>query len=142
MALQTKYITLDEFEEYFNISLRGALGNEGNAIAFLKRIEDRMETFIDANFCKSIEIYYPSFTDYQKAHYKRALLEQAIYVFRNGDVSVDSGYDTDKGVIADINTIKKISISPNAKQELILCGLWNRHLRGVRGFGMPNGWWL
>lgn len=139
--LKTKYITLDEFREYFvDVDLREALQTNESATAFIVRIEDRMETFLEANFNLNIDRRYPTFTDYQKKHYKRALLEQAIYVYRNGDISVDSGFDVDRGVIADINTIKKLSIAPNAKQELILCGLWNRHIRGGRYY--TNWWWF
>lgn len=137
--LQTKYITLDDFRDYFvDVDLRVALGTEESAIAFLKRIEDRMETFLESNFNKNIDMQYKCFTDYQKKHYKRALLEQAIYVFKNGDLSVDSGFDPERGVITDIETIKKISLAPNAKQELILCGLWSRALRGSRSY--YDGW--
>ena len=133
--LLTRFISLDEFREYFvDVDLRASLGSEESATAFLVRIEDRLETFIDANFNKSVENEYRCFTDYQKKHFKRALLEQAIYIFRNGDVSVDSGYDQDKGVIADINTIKQVSIAPNCKQELVLCGLWDRNLQS-KGLG-------
>lgn len=138
--IQSKYITLDEFTEYFpEIDIIGAFGTEEKALAFIKRIEDRMETFIAANFDKNVEWIYPRFTDYQKKHYKRALLEQAIYIFKNSDLSVDSGYDLDRGVVADIETLKKLAIAPNAKEELLLCGLWSRHLRGT-GWNDIWGW--
>ena len=141
MALQTKYITLDEFDEYFpEINIRLALGGETNALAYLKRIEDRLQTFIDVNFHIQTDRLYPTFTDYQKYHYKRALLEQAIYIFKNSDLSVDSGFDTDRGVVADINTIQKVAIAPNTKQELVLCGLWSRHLKNYGFINMKE--WL
>ena len=60
--------------------------------------EEKMATFIDAEFFRKVDEEYPNFTDYQKQHYQLALLEQAIYVFKNGDISVDSGYDYDEGV--------------------------------------------
>ena len=128
----TKYISLDEFKDYFGIDLIQELGSQESALSFLKRIEDRMETFVGANFDRNVDREYAKFTDYQKIHYKRALLEQAIYILKNSDISVDSGYDIDKGVVVDIETIKKLSISLNSKQELILCGLWSRHLRAGR----------
>lgn len=140
MAIQTRYITLDEFAEYFvDTDLRTQLGTDESALAFMRRIEDRMETFLAVNFHQYIDREFARFTDYQKRHYKRALLEQAIYIFRNGDITVDSGYDLDRGVIADINTLNKIAIAPNAKQELMLCGLWDRNLNGARG---SEVWWI
>lgn len=141
--LQTKYVTLDEFKEYFGIDLSVELEDDANssnkANAFLKRIEDRMETYLNSNFYRNVELEYPKFSDYQKKHYKRALLEQAIYVLKNGDISVDSGYDGDRGQIISKGNLKKLIIAENCKQELILCGLWCRKIKS-RGFSF-EGWW-
>lgn len=131
--LQTKYITLDEFTQYFpNEDLIASMGSQEGAIAFLKRIEDRMEAYVGANFDKNVERLYREFNDYQKEHYKRALLEQCIYVLKNGDISVDSGYDPERGEIVNITTLKKLALSFNSKEELLLCGLWSRHIRAGR----------
>lgn len=139
--LQTKYISIDDFDEYFPEigPLREELGGEQNALAFLTRIEDRMEAFIDSNFNKSVDRMYPIFSDYQKKHYKLALLEQAIYIFKESDVSVNSGYDFDKGEIISRSKIRQISIAPNAVDNLRLCGLWNRNLRR---YGYGTGVWF
>ena len=141
--LKTKYITVDEFKEYFGIDLDATLqdddnpSNKGNA--FLLRIEDRVASFLDANFYRSVENEYPEFTDYQKQHYKLALLEQAIYVFKNGDISIDSGYDYSEGIKVRRSELQSIVIAENAKNNLMLCGLWSRKLKGrKRGFGY--GW--
>ena len=138
--LRTKYITLDEFEEYFGIDLRAELQNDMDAIRFLKRIEDRLATFCDSKFNTNIDMKYPNFTDYQKLHYKRALLEQAIYIFKNGDISVDSGYDPEKGEIA---RTERYAIAPNCKDELRLCGIWNRNIPNMAGgIWLTDAWWL
>ena len=129
--LQTRYISLDEFNEYFCIDLRAEFGEEIKALAFLKRIEDRLETFVDSNFNANVAQRWPVFTQYQKYHYKHALLEQAIYVFKNGDISVDSGYDPERGHIADT---QKYIIAPNCKAELRLCGVWNRNIPNMSPF--------
>lgn len=133
--LQTKYITLDEFKEYFGIDLREQLKTEENALAFLKRIEDRLATFCDSKFNQNVDMKYPYFSDYQKYHYKLALLEQAIYIFKNGDISVDSGYDPEKGEVAK-NPAEKYGIAPNCKDNLRLCGIWNRNIPN-----MGPMWW-
>lgn len=141
MDIVTKYITPDEFKTYFGIDLEAELKGGANpsdsATAFLKRIEDRLATFINANFYRNVDLEYPEFTDYQKEHYARALLEQAIYVFRNGDISVDSGYDYEHGETASTTTLLFKSIAPNCKQELLLCGLWCRKIKGARA----NSWY-
>ena len=119
LELQTKYITADDFKNYFGVDL-GAELNE-NPTSFLMRIETRMESYLNSMFYRNIEREYPTFSDYQKLHYKLALLEQAMYVTKNGDISVDSGYDPEKGEIISQATIDKIAIGLNAKNELILC---------------------
>lgn len=141
MAIQTRYITKDEFREYSGIDLDAQLKDDDNpsdkANAFLKRIEVRMEAFLNANFFRNINVEYRKFSDYQKEHYKYALMEQAIYVLRNGDISTDSGYDTEKGEVANAKHLKGIIIAPNAKDQLSLCGLWCRHIDGARDY---YGW--
>ena len=137
MSLQTKYISLDDFKDYFGIDLVEELGTTENAIGFLKRIEDRMEVYLDSNFNKHIEREYPHFSDNQKEHYKLALLEQAIYIWRNGDVSVDSGYDIESGEKVSRGKIKEISIATNSIDHLRMCGLWNRSI--ARTFWGPFG---
>lgn len=145
MELKTKYITADDFKQYFGIDLEAELKTNDNpsneVTAFLKRIENRMCAFINARFYKNVDIDYKHFTDYQKEHYKLALLEQANYVLTQGDVSVDSGYDIESGVKADRKILDSIKISSNAIDELILCGLWNRKIKN-RGRGALDGWWL
>lgn len=143
--LKTKYITPDDFKEYFGIDLDLELKASGNpsdtSVAFLKRVEDRLATFLDAQFYRKIEQEYPKFTDYQKEHYQKALLEQAIYVFKNGDISVDSGYNYEQGETASNETILKKIIAPNCKQNLLLCGLWTRKIQGNRNRGIWGGLW-
>ena len=141
MTLQTKYITLDEFDEYFPEieGIRIALGGENRALAWLKRIEDRMQIFINSNFNRNIDEEYRVFTQNMKECYKKALLEQAIYIFRNSDITVDSGYDSDKGEIMNIDRLKKIKLAPNSYDYLRLCGLTNRLLNN-RQKGII--WWM
>ena len=142
MTLQTKYITLDDFDEYFPEvgPIRELLGNETNALAFLKRIEDRMEVFLNSNFNRNIDKEYPVFTQNMKEHYKKALLEQCIYIFKNSDITVDSGYDPERGEIMNVDRMKKLALAPNALDHLRMCGLTNRQLNNYRMKG--NIWWM
>ena len=142
MTLQTKYITLDEFSQYFpEINLVEDFGRKEVALAFLKRWEDRIASFINASFNKNIDQLYPTFTDYQKEHYKLALLEQCLYIHRNSDISSDSGYDPDSGEKEDIKKLQGKVIAPNAKRELMLCGLWNRNIPDM-ATGIFTGNWF
>lgn len=142
MRLQTRYITPDDFLVYFGIDLGAQLKGNANpsdkATAFLMRIEDRMESYLNATFFKRVTDYWPNFTDWQKEQYKKALLEQAIYIFRNGDISVDSGYEPDEGIKISRRSVKELSIAPNAINYLELIGLWSRQISTPSFFG-PNG---
>lgn len=137
--LLTKYITADEFREYTGIDLEEELKDTSNPSdkvnAFLKRIEDRMEVFLNAHFFKNVTALYPCFSENQKYHYKLALIEQAYYVFKNGDISTDSGYDTDRGIIISKHARTEITLAPNAVDHLRMTGLWSAHLRSASFFG-------
>lgn len=130
--MKAQYINIEFFKEYAGIDLRSKLqedANESNkSESFLWRVEERMLSFMEANFHKNINRLWSSMSDYQKTHYKYALCEQALYVLENGDLSVDSGYDIEKGEIIDSHKKKNIIIGENARNELILCGLWNRNV--------------
>lgn len=143
--LKSKYITADDFKEYFGMDLANMLktdDNPSNTVnAFLFRLETRLEGYINANFYRNVEIEYPEFSEYQKQHYKFALLEQAMYIIRNGDISTDSGYDPEEGQKATPSQLKAIIISPNCKEQLILCGLWCRKIKN-RGKGGLDGYWV
>jgi hypothetical protein len=143
MEFKTKYITPDDFTQYFGIDLGATLRGNANpsdkANAFLMRIEDRMESYLNATFFKKVVDEWPHFTDWQKDNYRKALLEQAIYIFKNGDISVDSGYNPDEGIKIDRKDIKELSVAPNAIHYLELIGLWSRHIK-TPGFFGPNGY--
>lgn len=144
MNLQTRYITPDDFKTYFGIDLGAQLKGNANpsdkATAFLMRIEDRMESFLNAKFFKLVTDEYSKFTDWQKEQYKKALLEQAVYIFRNGDISIDSGYEPDEGIKISRHAIEELSIAPNAMNYLRLCGLWSRHIGQYNFIGEWFGW--
>ncbi len=133
MELNTRNITIDEFRSWSGIDLESQLKGDDNpsnaAQAFIDRETYRLESFIDAEFYRSIAKEYPNMQDYQKEHYKHALLEQILYVFKMGDISIDSGYDAEKGVIASNSALDEKTISRNVRRELILAGVWNGNVR-------------
>ena len=136
MEITTKYINKDDFKNVFGIDLELELKSSGNPgdtpEAFIFRLEKRLATFLDAKFYRNIDKEYPQFSDYQKENYSLALLEQGLYILRNGDISVDSGYSYDAGEISSTSLIEEKSIAPNCKQHLLVCGLWCSHIKGRR----------
>lgn len=145
IPLNTRFITLDDFKLYSGIDLEAEMKSDGNpsrtAEAFLLRTITRLESYLTARYFRSPEREYKDMTDYQKYHYKLALIEQCMYIYKVGDVTMDSGYDADFGKRTDINYLKQISIAPNAENELMNCGMLSRKMRyGTYGGDGGNGW--
>lgn len=140
MRLQTKYITADDFFQYFGIDLGAKLKGDANpsdkANSFLLRIENDIASWLDYTFFQDVDSRWPEFTDTQKEEYQLALLEQAMYVFRNGDIGVDSGYEPDEGIKVSKKEIKDIMIAPKAEMHLNKAGLCSRYLEGYGGRGI------
>lgn len=144
MNYKSRYITKDDFKGYWGIDLDQELAptsNQSNdADAFLFRVTLRLITYLNARLYRDIDREYPEFTDDQKEHFKYALLEQAMYVMRNGDIATDSGYDPERGETASRGHLEKITIGTAAIDHLMLAGLWTRKIKGSRGFNI-DGWW-
>jgi len=132
MEFKTRYITADEFKQYFGIDLQIELPNgdneSGKVAAYLTRIENRLEAWINANYFYNVTQFWETLNNYQKEQYKYALLEQAYYVLRMGDISVDSGYDKERGIIAGRSTINELSVAPNAMLHLENGGFLNTRI--------------
>lgn len=145
MALNTKYITKDDYKMYWGEDLVNRFKDDDNpsnkADALLYRVEQRLSAYINARFYRNVDTEYPTFTDFQKEHYKLALLEQVFYILRNSDISTDSGYDVDAGEVMNIEHLKNIIIAPNCKDQLMLCGLWCRKIKN-RARGGLSEWWM
>lgn len=146
ISLNTRFITLDEFKEYTGIDLAVQMKDDDNpsntAEAFLLRNTERLEAYLESEYFRSPDREFSHMTNYQKYHYKIALIEQSLYIFKNGDISVDSGYEPESGVKASSGYLSDITLSNNAKRELMLCGLLSRKMRGGRGFGGYGDGWL
>lgn len=132
MEFKTRYITADEFKQYFGIDLQIELPNgdneSGKVAAYLARIENRLEAWINANYFYNVTQFWETLNNNQKEQYKYALLEQAYYVLRMGDISVDSGYDKERGIIAGRSTINELSVAPNAMLHLENGGFLNTRI--------------
>ncbi len=132
MEFKTRYITADEFKQYFGIDLQIELPNgdneSGKVAAYLTRIENRLEAWINANYFYNVTQFWETLNNNQKEQYKYALLEQAYYVLRMGDISVDSGYDKERGVVAGRSTINELSVAPNAMLHLENGGFLNTRI--------------
>lgn len=140
--LKQKQVTNDEFKVYSGKDLTLYLtdsDNPSNEVqAFLYRKQLNIDTFIEAQMFKQIR--YENMSDYQKQHYKVAVMEQIIYELRNGEISTDSGYDNEVGALSNVDYLTYITIAPETKRHLQVAGLWSRKVKGSRTFDIGDIW--
>ena len=133
--IKTKYITADDYKQYFGEDLNVILPDDdnpnGKAGRFIMRVEDDVALFLEVNCFKRIDEEYVELSDYQKDCYKKALLNQVNYNFNNGDIGNDSGYDPQSGVRAQRANIVDVILSPKTINYLRLAGLYNRNIIGL-----------
>ena len=127
---EPKFINPSDFYNYWGIDLNAALKSDNNvsnkANTFLKIVEDRLMAWVDANTARNFK--WDELWDYEWAleHFQKALLEQAMYMYRNSDILMDSGYDPDSGIIAKREDLLKIAISESAINLLKVGGIFNQ----------------
>ena len=137
-----KYYNADEFKTYTGIDLSLELGDDDNPSnkvnSFLARVENRVKVYLASHFNSDVDRFYELMSDYQKLHFKYALIEQALYIIKNGDISVLSGVQNGR-VSLSRNEQQRVIICENAVNELRLCNLWNRNVskQAFRG----RYWW-
>lgn len=131
MRTEARFIKPDDFFNYTGMNLYEKLklkDNESNkADLFLMYVEDTMLDRVDATSFRICD--YDHLTPYQKEQLQRALIYQSQYIIRSGDLFTDSGYDVDKGLIADYNKIQQIALCRPAIDALINAGLYNHKIR-------------
>ena len=137
-----QYVSVDDFLNYWNVDLRGNLRSGANPSnkgeLFLKWTEDRLMAWIDANTFRNVpwDNLKDDYNDYrsererkygeeQKQWWKKAILAQAYYVFKNSNITMDSGYDPEKGIVATYEDLEKIEICRAAIDFIKKAGLYN-----------------
>ena len=138
LELKPQFVTVDDFNNYHGVNLREMLRNNANdsyqAERFLAREEMKFMQWIDNTTFRRLS--YHELNERQLKLFKCAILEQAMYVFKNGDIGLDSGYDPEKGVIADSDTLSSLRISQVAIDFLSNAGLFNLSMKNrPRKFG-------
>ena len=139
--MEPQFVSSSDFLNYWGVNLNKELKGDSNqsnkADLFLRRIEDRLMVWVDANTFRNVgwdelKENYKFRTEKEKEcaqirreAWQKAILTQAMYVFRNSDISLDSGYDPEKGVIAQKNDLASIEICQAAIDFIKRAGLYN-----------------
>lgn len=122
-----KFVTVDDFKNYWGIDLREVLRTHGSGSnqpeLFLSRVEDRLMNWIDNNTFRRIG--YNQLTSFQLENWQKAILTQAMYMFKNGDLGMDSGYDAEKGILVKRSDLTELEVCQAAMDYLSNAGLLN-----------------
>lgn len=133
MRTEAKFIKPDDFYNFTGKNLYKELqveDNESNKVdLFLMYIEEVMLDYIDMKSFMLYDLRNDELTPFQKEQLQKALIFQAEYVIRNGNLFTDSGYDIDKGFIADYDKIQAIAVCRPAENALIKAGIINHKIR-------------
>jgi len=143
MAINThpQFITPDDYFSYWGENLDSYLTDTDNvsnqAELFLLHVENDLLAYIDTNTYRVTRI--DRMTPFQMEQFKLALLYQARYRVKTGDTGMDSGYDMERGVIADKKTLNTIKVSDTVIEYLKRAGLWNQKIKNRRRFMRYGG---
>lgn len=135
---EPKFINPSDFYNYWGIDLNAALKSDNNvsnkANTFLKIVEDRLMAWVDSNTARNFA--WDELWQYEWAleHFQKALLEQAMYMYRNSDILMDSGYDPDSGIIAKREDLLKIAVAESAINLLKVGGIFNQVMTNRRRY--------
>ena len=136
MRTTPKFVTKDDYFNYTNqdldelIKVKDKSSNLANL--FLLRIEDRLMSYIDAETYRVFS--FDHLSPIQLEYFQKAIIEQAEYILRNGDLFTDSGYDPDEGQKIDFSKLYDITISKTAINYLKNAGLYNKVIINRRRF--------
>ena len=136
MNTEPRFVKIDDYFNYTGKNLSEMLqlnANESNqANIFLKNVESDLMSRVDAI---SFRIYpWEHLSPFQLECLQEAIILQADYVIRNGDMMSDSGYEPERGFVASMDRIQEVALSPKSKDRLIKCGLLNHVIKNRRRF--------
>lgn len=127
MRTTPRFVNYLDFYNYWSIDLNAEQKNKDNVSnktnLFLLRVEDALLDWIDSRSFRRIQ--WEDLGPEQMDALQRAIITHAMYIYRNTDVSLDSGYDPEKGVVISIEQIKAIQVSPAVENILISKGILN-----------------
>lgn len=131
MEFKPKYVTVDDFKNYWGKDLRELLREDDNpsssAERFLYRTESLLMAWIDHNTFRVL--HYDHLSPFQLQKFQEAILNQAMYRYKQGELALDSGYDMERGFVADPGQIARIEVCHATIELLAVAGLYNLNIK-------------
>ena len=143
MRTHAYFVSPQDFNNYWGIDLNVVLPETGSELdsnkadMFLMRVEDRLMAWLDANTYRTY--LWESIEGNDKEAMQKAIIIQAMYIFRNSDLSTDSGYDPQRGVVIAKKDLQSIEICDAAVDILKASGLYSRTIKNRRRYIRLNG---
>lgn len=135
---EAKFVTPDDYANFFGQNLNAMLKIKDNtsnvANIFLMHTEDKILNRIDATSFRTNRWEVEDLSELQLENLQKAILYQAEYMIRNGDIFSDSGYDLEKGEVISIEKLQKIAICRTSIDLLKNCGLFNQVIKNRRRY--------
>lgn len=135
---EAKFVTPDDYNNFFGRNLNAMLKIKDNtsnvANIFLMHVEDKILNRIDATSFRMNRWEVEDLSELQLENLQKAILYQAEYVIRNGDIFSDSGYDLEKGEVISIEKLQKIAVCRTSIDLLKNGGLFNQVIKNRRRY--------
>lgn len=138
MRTSALFVSPQDFKNYWGVDLNFVLKesntelDSNKANMFLMRVEDRLMAWLDANTFRTY--LWDEIEGEDKEAMQKAILIQAMYIFRNSDLSTDSGYDPQRGVVIPKKDLQAIEICDAAIDVLKSSGLYSRVMKNRRRY--------
>lgn len=130
------FVTPYDFLNFWGVNLDSMLKTDDNSSnksnIFLMRAETKLMFWIDSHTYRIYE--WERLDERQIELFQKAILTQAMYMFKNGDIGLDSGFDPEKGIVADKKTLDSIVVPQEVIDYLISADLYNLTVRNKPRF--------
>ena len=136
----------DDFKNYFGIDLAEVLRSSDNdsnyPFIFMRMVQDFLIDWCDESGFRRVR--FDHLTPYQISAFRKAILYQTYYAWKNGSVAIglDSGYDAERGTVVPTFDLKRTEVPDRVITLLHKAGLFNlkmknrpRITRGYPGIG-------
>ena len=125
IKIKAEYVSPEDLKTYCGLDLYEELGGNITPDFFMRDREDEIIRYVNIQSWRPISLWIKrnKYNPEQMDGLRTAILEQAKYVFENGDVLANNGIDPEQGVKFGTHERREASISPKAIDILKMNGI-------------------